>query len=145
MRYQQFPVPTDDLDPEDAKIVRLARVARQRAHTPHGGPAQGAAVRDRDGRTYAAATVEHSDPACTVSALAGALSAAYSSGARGFEALVLLAAPDPVAVTPRDRLLLAELAPGVPVLLADTNGIVVTVLDGRSAGAAGGTDPGPPR
>ena len=41
-----------DLDPEDAKIVTLARSARART-----GAAEGAAVRDTDGRTYAAATV----------------------------------------------------------------------------------------
>jgi hypothetical protein len=41
-----------DLDPEDAKIVTLARSARART-----GAAEGAAVRDTDGRTYVAATV----------------------------------------------------------------------------------------
>ena len=41
------------LDPEDAKLVTLARSARARA-----GTAQGAAVRDGDGRTYVAASVE---------------------------------------------------------------------------------------
>ena len=37
------------LDPEDAKILTLARVARQRAYAPHTGVAEGAAVRDTDG------------------------------------------------------------------------------------------------
>ena len=40
-----------ELDPEDAKIVTLARAARSRAHAPHTGVAEGAAVRDTDGRT----------------------------------------------------------------------------------------------
>ena len=39
-----------DLSPEDAKIVTLARGARLRAHVPHTGVAEGAAVRDTDGR-----------------------------------------------------------------------------------------------
>ena len=47
-----------ELGAEDDKIVVLARGARLRAHAPHTGLAEGAAVRDTDGRTYAAATVE---------------------------------------------------------------------------------------
>ena len=39
-----------ELIPEDAKLVTLARSARART-----GAAQGAAVRDGDGRTYVAA------------------------------------------------------------------------------------------
>ena len=46
------PVAPDALDAEDAKIVTLARSARART-----GAAHGAAVRDLDGRTYAACTV----------------------------------------------------------------------------------------
>ena len=42
----------DTLAAEDAKIVTLARSARART-----GAAEGAAVRDTDGRTYAACTV----------------------------------------------------------------------------------------
>src|SRR3712207_7458900 len=41
-----------DLQPEDAKLVTLARSARGRTGAP-----EGAAVRDTDGRTYLAATV----------------------------------------------------------------------------------------
>ena len=63
-----------ELDPEDLKIVTLARATMQRAHVPHTGVREGAAVRDTDGRTYAAATVENADPdfprridsACTI-------------------------------------------------------------------------------
>lgn len=41
-----------ELDAEDGKLVTLARSARARIGAP-----EGAAVRDGDGRTYAAATV----------------------------------------------------------------------------------------
>ena len=41
-----------ELTAEDAKLVTLARAARARV-----GAVEGAAVRDGDGRTYAAATV----------------------------------------------------------------------------------------
>ncbi|MCW2775174.1 MAG: cytidine deaminase, partial [Nocardioides sp.] len=42
-----------ELSPEDTKLVSLARATRART-----GAAEGAAVRDADGRTYAAATVD---------------------------------------------------------------------------------------
>ena len=61
------------LDPEDAKIVTLARSARARV-----GAAEGAAVRDTDGRTYAAATVAL--PSLRLTALQAAVAAAVSSG-----------------------------------------------------------------
>lgn len=71
------------LDPEDAKLVTLARSARVRAGTP-----QGAAVRDGDGRTYVAAGVAL--PSLRLSALQVAVAMAVSSGAPGLEAAVVL-------------------------------------------------------
>ena len=53
-----------DLHPEDAKLVTLARSARGRTGAP-----EGAAVRDTDGRTYVAATVDL--PSLRLSAPAG--------------------------------------------------------------------------
>lgn len=66
-------------DPEDQKLITLARSARART-----GAAQGAAVRDTDGRTYVAATVEL--PSLRLSALQVAVAMAVSSGALGLEA-----------------------------------------------------------
>ena len=74
----------DPADPEDAKLVTLARSTRART-----GSKQGAAVRDTDGRTYAAAAV--SLPSMDLSALQVAVAMAISSGARGLEAAVVLA------------------------------------------------------
>lgn len=70
-------------DAEDRKLVTLARATRARARAP-----QGAAMRDLDGRTYAAATVDL--PGLAVSAIAGTLVMALSSGAAGVEAVVVL-------------------------------------------------------
>ena len=70
-------------DPEDAKLVTLARSARARTRA-----AQGAAVRDTDGRTYVAATV--SLPSLSLSALQVAVAMAVCSGAPGLEAAVVL-------------------------------------------------------
>ena len=110
-----------DLDPEDAKILVLARGARLRAHVPHTGVAEGAAVRDTDGRTYAAATVENADPALTTSALRGAVSAAASSGVRAFEAAAVVTE---TIVSEADLAVLREFGVGVPVLLAGPDGVL---------------------
>lgn len=72
-----------DLSPEDAKLLTLARATRARTRA-----AEGAAVRDLDGRTYAAATVALES--LQVSAIGVAVSMAISSGSRGLEAVVLL-------------------------------------------------------
>ena len=66
-----------DLSAEDAKLVTLARATRARA-----GAAEGAAVRDADGRTYAAATVDL--PSLRLSALGVCVGMAVASGARGW-------------------------------------------------------------
>lgn len=71
------------LDPEDAKLVTLARSARART-----GAASAAAVRDGDGRTYVATSVAL--PSLALSALQVAVAMAVSSGAPGLEAAVVL-------------------------------------------------------
>ena len=71
------------LDAEDAKLVTLARGARGRA-----AAAEGAAVRDDDGRTYAAATVNLRSLKLT--AVQAAVAAAVSSGAQALEALAVV-------------------------------------------------------
>jgi hypothetical protein len=72
-----------ELDPEDGKLVVLARGAMGRT-----GGGSGAAVRDTDGRTYAAGEV--SLASLELTALQAAVAAAISSGAEGFEAAVLV-------------------------------------------------------
>lgn len=68
---------------EDAKLVTLAKASRART-----GASQGAAIRDTDGRTYAAASVALES--LKLSALQVAVAMAVSSGARGLEAAVVL-------------------------------------------------------
>lgn len=74
---------TDVLDAEDAKLVTLARAARARV-----GAIEGAAVRDQDGRTYAAATVAL--PSLALSALQLAVANAVAAGARTVEAAAVV-------------------------------------------------------
>ena len=104
---------------EDEKILTLAKATRSRAHAPHTGIAEGAAVRDTDGRTYAAATVENKDPGLTTSALRAAIAAAASSGARTFEAAAVVTEG---LVSDADLAILREFGVGVPLLVAGPDG-----------------------
>ncbi|MER5864520.1 cytidine deaminase [Kitasatospora sp. NPDC002040] len=72
-----------ELDPEDKKIITLARSARAR-----NGVAEGAAVRDETGRTYVAGTVAL--PSLELSALRTAVAMAVASGAKGLEAAAVV-------------------------------------------------------
>ncbi|TCB96578.1 cytidine deaminase [Micromonospora zingiberis] len=77
-------VPTgSELSAEDGKLVILARGARGRV-----GAVEGAAVRDQDGRTYAAASV--SLPSLTITALQLAVASAAAAGATRLEAAVVV-------------------------------------------------------
>jgi hypothetical protein len=71
------------VDPEDEKLVTLARSARART-----GGAEGAAVRDDIGRTYVATTVAL--PSLSLTALQAAVAAAASSGASSLEAAAVV-------------------------------------------------------
>ena len=102
-----------DLDPEDAKIVTLARSARART-----GAAEGAAVRDTDGRTYVAATVAL--PSLSLTALQAAVAAAVSSGAPGLEAATVVTAAD--GVESAGLAAVRDLTPSAPVHLAGPDG-----------------------
>ena len=113
------------MSPEDQKIVTLARAARLRAHAPHTGVAEGAAVRDTDGRTYAAATVENADAALTTSALRAAVAAAASSGIRTFEAAAVVTDR---ALPAADLAVLREFGAGLPVHVAGPDGVVRETL-----------------
>jgi hypothetical protein len=75
------------LDPEDAKLVTLARSARPRGVAVT-LPQEGAAVRDETGRTYVAATVEKGP--LSLPALHLAVASALASGARSFEAAAVV-------------------------------------------------------
>ena len=77
------PAAEGELTAEDAKLVTLARGARARV-----GAVEGAAVRDQDGRTYAAATVAL--PSLAVTALQLAVASAAAAGATKLEAAAVV-------------------------------------------------------
>lgn len=101
------------MDSEVAKLIALARASRART-----GAAEGAAVRDGGGRTYAAATVAL--PALSLSALQAAVAAAVSSGVRTLEAgVVVSGAP---AVELAGLAAVRDLNPHAEILLAALDG-----------------------
>ncbi|HEY9388396.1 MAG TPA: cytidine deaminase [Mycobacteriales bacterium] len=112
------------LDPENAKIVTLARASRARV-----GAAQGAAVRDTDGRTYAAASVAL--PSLTLTALQVAVAMAVSSGAPGLEAAAVVTGENGVdrAVDQAGVAAVRDLAPAAPVFLVRPDGELVATLN----------------
>ena len=103
------------MDAEDEKLVTLARSARART-----GAAEGAAVRDDMGRTYAAATVALTS--LSLSAVQAAAAAAVSSGVRRLEAAAVVT--EATAVSSDDLDVLNEL--GVKAaIVADPSGQVL--------------------
>jgi hypothetical protein len=110
---------TAELDPEDAKLVTLARSARARNGTP-----EGAAVRDDTGRTYVATTV--SLPSLALSALQAAVVTAVGSGAGALEAAAVVTASDLIAA--EDRAAVADLSKDARIFLADPAGAVRQVV-----------------
>jgi hypothetical protein len=105
-----------ELSAEDAKLVTLARATRARV-----GAAEGAAVRDGDGRTYAAASVDL--PSLRLTALQVCVAMAVASGSRSLEAAVLLTEAD--EASPEDLSALRDFAgDGVVVHRGDPRGTV---------------------
>ncbi|MEU3755299.1 cytidine deaminase [Streptomyces olivoreticuli] len=111
---------TETLDPEDRKIITLARSARARNAVP-----EGAAVRDETGRTYVAGTVALDS--LKLSALRTAVAMAVASGAKSLEAAAVVS--EAATVTEADRAAVRDLGgPDTPVLLAGPDGTPHTRL-----------------
>jgi hypothetical protein len=102
-------------DPEDLKIIALARAALARSNT-----GEAACVRDTDGRTYAGVRVEL--PHLRLSGISVAVAMAVSSGAAGVEAVAVAGGNVPGV---DDLAVIADLGgPGVVVWSVDPAGSV---------------------
>ncbi|MFD5077869.1 cytidine deaminase [Streptomyces sp. NPDC058371] len=108
------------LDPEDRKIVTLARSARARNGVP-----EGAAVRDETGRTYVAGTVALDS--LKLSALQAAVAMAVASGATSLEAAAVVS--EAATASAVDLAAVRDLGgPGTPVLVAGPDGALRSTL-----------------
>ncbi len=113
-------MPVELTDPEDAKLLTLARASRARA-----GTAEGAAIRDTDGRTYSSTNVDL--PSLQLSALQVAVAMAISSGVKGLEAALVVT--DRLGVTDADVAVVRDFAGGgVPLYRADAGGVVADTV-----------------
>jgi hypothetical protein len=105
--------PEAALDAEDAKLVTLARAARGRV-----GAAEGAAVRDQDGRTYAAAGVTL--PSLAVTALQLAVASAAAAGATRLEAAAVVT--EASTLDGAGHAAVRDLAADAPIFVAGPDG-----------------------
>jgi cytidine deaminase len=110
-----------ELSAEDAKLVTLARAARARV-----GAAEGAAVRDQDGRTYNAASVAL--PSLSLTALQLAVATAVSSGATKLEAAAVVSAAE--ALDGPGHAAVRDVSPGAPIHLAAPDATLRTTVTG---------------
>ena len=112
----------EQLDPEDEKLLTLARASRART-----AAAEGAAVRDGTGRTYTAATVDLAT--LKLSALLVAVAMAASSGATTLEAAAVVREDDGHPIAEHDVAAVRDLGgPWTPVFVASPAGVVITTV-----------------
>ena len=104
------------LDAEDAKLVTLARSSRARV-----AALEGAAVRDQDGRTYAAATVAL--PSLSVTAPQLAVASAVAAGATRLEAAAVVT--EASELDGSGHAAVRDLAPGAPIHVAAPDGTLL--------------------
>jgi cytidine deaminase len=109
----------EQLSAEDKKLVTLARATRARI-----GAAEGAAVRDTHGRTYAGATVDL--PSLHLTAVQACVAMAVASGSTGVDACVVLGEAGELAEP--DRAVLADFAgaSGVTIHVGDPRGVIAS-------------------
>jgi hypothetical protein len=106
----------DTLSAEDTKLVTLARSARARV-----GAVEGAAVRDQDGRTYAAATVAL--PSLAVTALQLAVASAAASGASRLEAAAVVT--EASELDGAGHAAVRDLGTAAPIFVAAPDGVLL--------------------
>jgi len=109
-----------------AALEQAARKARANAHAPYSGFPVGAAVL-ADGSIHAGCNVENASYPVGLCAERAALAAAVAAGARGIEA-VLVVAGRPTSPCGMCRQALAEFGAAVPVRLVGDEGAIETDL-----------------
>jgi len=109
------------IGPGDEELVRVASLARQRAHAPYSKYKVGAAIRTKRNKVHSGANVENASYGLTVCAERTAAFAAVNAGDTAFDAIAIVIdderLPTPCGAC---RQVLAEFAPEMRVILATT-------------------------
>lgn len=107
----------------DHALISAAKAARVRAYAPYSNFAVGAAVRTASGAVFEGCNIENAAYGLAICAERVALFAAMASGASSFTEIVLVAdLPVPISPCGACRQVLAELAPGARVIMANLCG-----------------------
>jgi cytidine deaminase len=120
-----------EIGPGDEELIRVASLARQRAHAPYSKYKVGAAIRTKRNKVHSGANVENASYGLTVCAERTAAFAAVNAGDTAFDAIAIVIDDDKLP-TPCGacRQVLAEFSPDMRVILATTGGKRrVTTLD----------------
>ena len=112
------------LGPADEDLIKVASLARQRAHAPYSKYKVGAAIRTKRNKMHAGANVENASYGLTVCAERTATFAAVNAGDKELDAIAIVIDDDKLP-TPCGacRQVLAEFAPAMRVVLATTGGL----------------------
>ncbi len=111
--------------PEDERLLALAALARSHAYAPYSGFPVGAALAGASGQVYLGCNVENAAYPAGICAERAALAAAIAAGERSFTRMIVLAGSDrPVPPCGMCRQVMAELAPSMPLLLANLDGVL---------------------
>ena len=112
-----------EIGPGDEELIRVASLARQRAHAPYSKYKVGAAIRTKRNRVHSGANVENASYGLTVCAERTAAFAAVNAGDTAFDAIAIVIdderLPTPCGAC---RQVLAEFSPDMRVILATTGG-----------------------
>lgn len=112
------------LAPGDEDLVKVAALARQRAHAPYSKYRVGAAIRTARNKVHAGANVENASYGLTMCAERTAVFAAVNAGDTRLDAIAIVIdderLPTPCGAC---RQVLAEFSPAMRVILATTGGL----------------------
>jgi cytidine deaminase len=111
------------IGPGDEELIRVASLARQRAHAPYSKYKVGAAIRTKRNKVHGGANVENASYGLTVCAERTAAFAAVNAGDTTFDAIAIVIdderLPTPCGAC---RQVLAEFSPEMRVILGTTGG-----------------------
>ena len=112
-----------EIGPGDEELIKVASLARQRAHAPYSKYKVGAAIRTKRNKVHSGANVENASYGLTVCAERTAAFAAVNAGDTAFDAIAIVIdderLPTPCGAC---RQVLAEFSPDMRVILATAGG-----------------------